>query len=593
MPIPDLPDEDCYLEPIKFKRFKKKLCVFDTEDDSDGNPLMVDFYDGKRHTFFDLRNNEGQDAATMFILEMKHDILIAHNLEYDLVNIFKNSFFGFIDELVYSARLITAKIGELVLMDSYNWCMMPLKAMGKIVGIEKGDLEASKEDWDEFVKYNQKDTEILYKFCCLFQDRINALSLNLRPTIARMAMDLWRSKYQKMKVPQNSSIYVLNSYYGGRTEAFFIGDLEGDIRVADVRSMYPTAMRNNPFPYGFVKKTKDWTKVKFGIIHCQVEIPEDIEFPPLPIHSRGKLMFPVGIIDGWWTFFELRYALDYGVKLSAVYEAYGTNEECHPFDDYIDSTYGYRQEARKEGDDFGVMLWKLFMNCLYGKYGQHKKGVILKSEVTEADLEIYELKGLCGEFKILEEKDDNISPTSNYIWAAYVTAYARVYLHKAFRTCADAGHKVFYADTDSIFYVHNDPFNPESPFKIGTELGQFEEDKFVRAEVSTLKAYKLTKADGKEKLACKGVPQKYMAEFLAEGFVDIVKPMRMREGMRREKGLNVWGTITKKMQSVYDKREVLESGETKPIVLGKNKKVPSFKKGGKNGKGSSRQNSKK
>jgi len=585
MPIPDLPDEDCYLEPIEFKKYKKRLCVFDTEDDSEGNPLMVDFYDGKAHTFFDLRNNEGQDAATMYILEMKYDVLIAHNLEYDLVNIFKNSYFGFIDELVYSARLITAKIGKLVLMDSYNWCMMPLKAMGKIVGIEKGDLEVSKENWDDFVEYNQKDTEILFKFCDLFQKNINKLGLNLRPTIARMAMDFWRSKFQKMKIPQNSCRNVLSAYYGGRTEAFYIGELEGDIRVADVRSMYPFCMRNNPFPFGFIKKC-DWTRTEFGVIHCLVKIPIDIEVPPLPVHSKGKLIFPVGEVEGWWTFVELRYALDYGVKLDVVYEAYGTDTECHPFDEYIDTTYGMRQESREAGDDFGVMLWKLFMNCLYGKYGQHKKGVILKSEVTEQDLETYVLKGLCGEFKILEEKDDGISPTSNFIWAAYVTSYARIYLHKAFRVVCDAGHKLFYGDTDSIFYLHNDPFNPESPFKLGTELGQFDEEKFVKAEVTTLKAYKLTKADGKEKLACKGVPQKYMAEFLEEGLVDIVKPMRMREGMKRELGLNVWGTITKKMQSVYDKREVLESGETKALVLTQKKKpVDNTNKGGKNGKG--------
>jgi hypothetical protein len=527
---------------------------------------MCDFYDGKKHVFFDLRNEKEQEKCAMFMLDSEYDVMIAHNLEYDLANVFKNVFLGIIDELVYASRLITAKIGDLVLMDSYNWCQMPLKNMAKLVGMEKGDLEVSKENWNEFVEYNKVDTEILYKFCDEFQSDLNRERLNLRPTIARLAMDMYRTRFLKRKVPQNSCVKALESYYGGRTEAFFIGDLEGDIRVCDVRAMYPTVMKFNQYPFGFCREC-DFNRTEYGFGKFMVSVPKDIPVPILPVHRDGKLMFPTGEFRGWWTFPELRYAIANGVQLKWIEEAYGTEEGISPFGEYMDYNYNLRQKAREAKNEFKVMMHKLYMNSLYGKYGQHKKGVVLKSSVTADDLEKYNVKGSCGEFKILEAKEDDVSPSSNYIWAAYVTSYARIILHKAFMKVLEAGHRIIYCDTDSIFYVHNGKHNGESPLPISTTMGEFEEFRFAKAEISTLKAYKLTDSNGKEKLACKGVPQKYMGEFLEKGLVEILKPMRLREGLNREMDLNVWGTVEKKMQSIYDKRTINADGSTVPLHL--------------------------
>ena len=115
---------------------------------------------------------------------------------------------------------------------------------------------------------------------------------------------------------------------GGRTEVF-LPRLEGHGRHYDINSMYPFVMLKE-FPVGSPAYYKgDSARYEFtywlehhkglGFIHAKVFVPKQ-KIPPLPI-KIGKLVFPTGYLDGWFTFIELEYAIkNCGVKIEETLE---------------------------------------------------------------------------------------------------------------------------------------------------------------------------------------------------------------------------------------------------------------------------------
>jgi hypothetical protein len=97
----------------------------------------------------------------------------------------------------------------------------------------------------------------------------------------------------------------------------------------DVKSMYPTAMKND-MPVGMPRfRTKGQMNMKwpdfFGFVSCLVKAPSDLYCPLLGVmalkrHRRnGRYVHPLGIFKGFWFSEELRVAVENGYTVEEFY----------------------------------------------------------------------------------------------------------------------------------------------------------------------------------------------------------------------------------------------------------------------------------
>ena len=562
---------------------------FDSEDDSRGTVTLFGFFSDNGGY---VTKNHEKAIDYIYNLETAH-YFVAHNLEYDFVNFFKHSKYDYIDEMIYAGNKLlkfTLKGCAHVFIDSSSFFRGNLRSMGKFVGLKKLDGNA----YDE--KYVERDAEICYTFMKEFQRTlVHDEGVNLGITIGQMAMALYRRNYMtsKKQITYNSP-NCLEAFYGGRTEAFYLGILKHGVKASDINSCYPDQMKNNDFPDTSCIEPSSIKTHKFGIGHFKVHVPEDMFIPPLPYKDKktGRLFFPVGTFTGWWTYAEINYAISLGVEILEEYAGEGTNNSCRPFEGFITDYYDKRLLAKASGDKFKDLLYKLWQNNLYGKWVQHQAGGIMTREKLpmykiEPYLEHpdFETKKL-GDFYWYKIPKLEPPKTANFMWGVYVTSYSRIKLHKGLMAVHKAGYTPVYTDTDSIMYTElpTDFVTNRTPLPLSKKLGDWDLEEFDLGIFRQAKAYMLynhlsSQLSDKEpeyhpvKVACKGVPVAYAHDFVIEAFAKFEKPYRFKESLIRatadsnlDKGddflkemqANIWAEAEKSMRSVYVKRSGTE-----------------------------------
>jgi len=552
------------------------IIAFDTEDDTKGTPLSCAFYGDEGHFY----TTSMEEAIDYIYNTPVTTCFVAHNLEYDVGNLFKHVDWKYIEDMMYAGKLLRAGLfgSKHYFINSNSFFAGPLKKMGDTIGLPKleGDVENP--------EYVIRDAEIVYTFMKKFQKYLNEeLHINLGITIGQLAMSAYRRNYMpKLKQKTYNSPNCLKAYYGGRVEIFFKGAAE-DVRVSDINSSYPNVMYNFTYPdTGTIKQSTIGTH-EYGIGKFKISVPGDIFIPPLPVKSPEKrLFFPTGVFKGWWTYPEVRYAQALGCEILEEYEGEGTNQGCRPFTNFIDEFYNKRLDAKSRGDDFEVLFYKLFMNNLYGKWCQHKGGSTIGREpltATKAQRQNAILERKIGAFYSYKSQRTKPPLTANFMWGVYITAYARIELMKGMNRIHDMGGKLIYCDTDSIMFSGL----KKNPLPLSKKLGDWDEEKFDLGYFRQAKGYLLCQKKGPrfeiEKVACKGVNTDYAYDFIVRGMASVMKPMRFKDSMVRinaavnsdkdakflkELGVNVWNDVDKMMKSIYIKREG-EGGVMYPI----------------------------
>lgn len=242
--------------------------------------------------------------------------------------------------------------------------------------------------------------------------------------------------------------------------------------------------------------------------------PQGISPLPFYCEKRGKLLFPVGRIRGSWTLPELKFAVDRGVKIEKFHKIIWFEKMSHVFIGFVNffeklknehtehiKGSGINKHGRKVNPSLRAFA-KLVLNALYGKFGSRrenkafisvkeipdqikkweyakKKRDKAKKEFRYADsLEYFKLFMEHGEVQanklFLEKYPEDEHKAPNWIPSiggedlfeflsyseakfiqvqicAYITAYARMHLYKAFEKVWEQGGLIFYCDTDSIF----------------------------------------------------------------------------------------------------------------------------------------------
>jgi hypothetical protein len=284
--------------------------------------------------------------------------------------------------------------------------------------------------------------------------------------------------------------FLFKSYYGGRCEAFAIGEFQ-NVNYYDVNSLYPTMMLNQyPLPQSIqIGKNTEFEIINYmGISECVIECPLNMNIPILPLRNDdGKIFYPTGILKGVWTHAILSYAIENGYKIKEITKQY-IYTECMPlFKDYVETLYNLRIEYKfkKSSEEQTI---KLLLNSLYGKFGQKPSDVyeIINNDITNNDMTKYLNKGYDMQitddkkFMIVTKKGTKYPKNSFPIIASYVTSYAQIFMHKLLKE-----NKPLYMDTDSI--MTQEKLNPN--IISNSELGKLKLEKLGVVELVAPKCY--------------------------------------------------------------------------------------------------------
>lgn len=314
------------------------------------------------------------------------------------------------------------------------------------------------------------------------------------------------------------------------------------IMYYDVTSLYPWVNRYCKYPVKQpVIITSDFQDLShyFGIAKVKILPPRGLYHPILPMRCNGKLTFALcrtcasnqsqqpcrcsddkRFIIGTWCTPEIQAAIDYGYKIIKIYEVYHweETEQFNPekgeggiFGDYITLFLKIKQEASgrpdwvkteedldKYIDDyFGReqilldrekilknkalrSLAKLFLNSLWGKFGQHlnttQTGFFHETEadkffqcIANPDREIKDFSIITDEIiQVSWENKRGIVKEdykTNVFIATFTTCWARL---KLYGYLDKLGRRVLYYDTDSVIFVSKS--SDENP-RLGDYLG--------------------------------------------------------------------------------------------------------------------------
>ncbi len=382
--------------------------------------------------------------------------------------------------------------------------------------------------------YLHNDCMYLHKWVSNFRERFGK-----RLTIAGTAFKEIEKTgyYTDIKTTAEYDQTFRSFYFGGRTEAIEKGFIKGSLKVYDINSAYPTAMRNDAHPYG-----DDYIKVD-----TPGSLPDNAFFARITAISRGclpkrngiKVDFP--ICDEPQQFDATRWEIQAGIDtgtldvISIDFALVHFNQR--DFKPFVDLFYNERKEARERGDKETVLFNKLVMNSGYGRFGMdgraYKKYYLMDDDEIPRYHEIEsecELLGMdIGEYcstigleqvettnfgKNIWREPDPKDDFVNVAVAASITGWVRAMLWR--NLCA--AERPVYCDTDSIICRSLD-------CDIGTDLGQWD----VEGETSEgiyiggKKLYTMRLTDGEVKKAHKG------SKLTHEQIVGIVKDKNVVE----------------------------------------------------------------
>ena len=250
---------------------------------------------------------------------------------------------------------------------------------------------------------------------------------------------------------------------------------------------------------------------------------------------------------------EIQAAIANGATVEKVFECLGTDEEIRPYGTFVQRLYKARLESQSEAEK---LFFKLLMNNLYGRLGT--SGVIGRT-VWQTEQNKYD--GVPYGNKVLTTYSMPLAEETNWLHAAYVTAYGRLALLSFMQKIG--AENLIYCDTDSTIF---DTDNGKPPFATGSELGQM---KVVQAddgkdywEDCEVFAPKLYRVDREHK--AKGVPKHLAKQFIETGHAEFDLPFKLREAMKffdrdNARKLSVWRKVSKSRREKYDRKHLVGS----------------------------------
>lgn len=367
-----------------------------------------------------------------------------------------------------------------IFLDSYWLIRMSLKKIGQWLGMDKtgpedeGEDEESEEarkhwyrsiDERTLIEYCAQDCRILWHAIHEIERAILAKGGILQMTLASTAMTLFRRKYLKRNIRTNDAINTLarNSYLASRVEVFTL-DCESGYYY-DVNSSYPYAM-TYPMPGSFKKYLSKLPDRLLSddfpsLIHARVFSPDNY-VPPIPLRGAGKVLFPHGEWESWFTNIDISVLLEAGGTIIKIYEVM----EFEPFNDLRDFALDLYESRLQGTSEAEKIIYKLLPNSMYGKTAEMSDKLQLHLNPDESVLKRLErtkmiIPGVWCENIIAKV------PHVHVPIASHITSIARrtLYQHLV------RANEVYYCDTDG--------FATSDEFRESTELGGLKLEKLI------------------------------------------------------------------------------------------------------------------
>jgi len=327
-----------------------------------------------------------------------------------------------------------------------------------------------------------------------------------------------------------------------------------DVNLYDVNSLYPYIQREARFPDPGsldlrLQPTLPHGLDKYeGVAMVHVKVPF-ADITPLPARVGGGLFFPHGEWRAAYCLNELRYALELGVEVLSVEWAILSKRTFNPFADFVDALWAKRQELR-QADDLSQWFVKMLMNGSIGRYGVRTDTPLTTLERIGGPFQHPQDDGLLWRrwlnFDFLERPlpSRGLPMYANVIFAAYVAAGARVFLHKAMMSDPS---NVVYCDTDSII--------TRGTFETGPGLGDWKlQMEGGAADLIGPKEYALYNQFHDATYHAKGIPARLAQDYINQGWARFERALSIREAQARGESPATWVQTLKERGDPTPKR---------------------------------------
>jgi hypothetical protein len=344
---------------------ERNIAVIDFETDPFARgrivkPFAWGFYDGEEY-----KQYWGDDCVSELVLFLQHYekplLIYAHNGgKFDYL--FMLEYMAGQQPTIINGRIAKWFLHGHELRDSYSILPVPLKQSGEKKEIDYTKMERGVR-WrhkQEILNYLKADCLALYRMVDEF--RINlGTGLTMAGTATRLLKQLTPCDVDKLSLDQDKDIRSF--FFGGRVECFDKGIINGNIKLWDVRSMYPNAMKRHMHPVS-------------NIWHEGNDFDDETDFIEIDATSRGAfpyrtkdgLMFPYGRGIFKITGHELHAAIaTKRVDIHRIIRSI-TFTVRSTFETFVDTYTQRRKQATLQGDEIGKLHYKLVQNSSYGRF---------------------------------------------------------------------------------------------------------------------------------------------------------------------------------------------------------------------------------
>lgn len=354
---------------------------------------------------------------------------------------------------------------KIVVTNSGNIFPGSIADWGKALKLDKLEMPTHKEIDKEWIDYCMRDCEVLLAMWHTYIEFLDNHDMgNLKFTAASQAMTTFRHRFMNVSIAihQHTETLALErlAYHGGRFQALQIGNIKtSPVWRLDINSMYGELMMNKELPYelrGYqatCKKDKlQWLINRYAVI---AEMTIRTFQPVFPIIVDEKVTYPIGKIHGYFCTPEIEYILDNCSIISIGQISWYRKDKI--LSAYATYFLGLRQEYKKDGNKPYELLAKLFVNSLYGKFGQYGYKEEIIGECSDDTIRFeqsynkdtnqnvgYLMYG--GKIHIVQK--ENNSYNTFVAIAAHITAYGRIALYKLIEKAGI--NNVYHVATDSL-----------------------------------------------------------------------------------------------------------------------------------------------
>ena len=507
-----------------------------------------------------------------------------HNLWFDLqVCGFYHQFprWGWTLEFIYDeglTYLLNVRNGgrSIRCVSTTNYWDYSLGVLGKEIGLPKLDVDFANSTQSDLETYCRRDVEItaesVFKYMGFLR---NHDSGRFAYTKASQAFNSYRHRFmnEKIHIHACDSAKELEraAYFGGRTECFRLGmQKDGPFTFLDINSMYPAIMKSHTFP----NKILEWYPAADKLLLARwigkaalvAHVTLCTDSPAYPVRQNGKTIFPIGTFETVLCTGGLERAWRRG-ELLAVHNL-AVYSRAAIFRSYVDYWHPLKSRYKDEGNAVYTRMVKIFLNSLYGKFGERRWEEEWIEDWSDPDPWRMECFSTATGERWIEthlfnttiiRKGQTEGPRAFVAIAAHVTEYARLLLWEIIE--ATGRQKVLYCDTDSLVLKSSDLHLVKHPLDEST-LGALAVDK----SCSHLLIHGCKDYEADDLIRLKGVPRKAVREsdgsYKYDQFLRSVSHLRLKA----EAGV-LMEHRTKRLARTYDKGIIGRGGIIRPFHL--------------------------